>query len=92
MIIFSLLGKSAEDSCTLGDINLKPNFKIMMMGSLEEAIQDACSKPTGSEDVINDLDIEDEEIAIENAHVIIFFNSTFKTNTCEYIQTLDIRK
>lgn len=58
-----------------------------MMGSLEEAIQDACSKPTGSEDVINDLDIEDEEIAIENAHVILFIYFYLK-DTCEHIQTL----
>lgn len=40
------------------------------MGSLEEAIQGALTKPE-VEDVVNDLDIEEEEVDVENQEVII---------------------
>lgn len=43
----------------------------MMMGSLEEAIEGARTKPDVGDDVVNDLDIEDEEVDVENQEVSI---------------------
>jgi len=40
-----------------------------MMGSLEEDIQAVDVLPEDMPEVVNDLDIEDEEIAIENREV-----------------------
>ena len=65
-----ITGKVATDNCTLSDLNLKPNLKIMMMGSLEEAIEGARTKPDVGDEVINDLDIEEEEVDVENQEVI----------------------
>lgn len=65
-------GKPPSDDCLVTDLNLKPNFKIMMMGSLEKDIEDVSFKPPDVEDVVNDLDIPDEEIAIESADVCTF--------------------
>jgi len=59
-------GKPAGDDVELGSLALKPNFKIMMMGSLEETIKDTQTKPEDIPEVLNDFDIEEEEIAIEN--------------------------
>lgn len=42
------------------------------MGSLEEAIQGAQTKPDIADDVINDLDIEEEEVNVENQEVYFF--------------------
>ncbi|XP_041985205.1 ubiquitin-like domain-containing CTD phosphatase 1 [Aricia agestis] len=63
-------GKVAADNYTLSELNLKPNLKIMMMGSLEEAIEEARTKPE-VDDVVNDLDIEEEEVDIENQEVYL---------------------
>ncbi len=38
----------------------------MMMGSLEEDISTATTAPENQDDVINDLDLTEEEIALEN--------------------------
>ena len=38
----------------------------MMMGSLEEDISIATTAPENQDDVINDLDLTEEEIALEN--------------------------
>lgn len=43
----------------------------MMMGSLEEDIAEANTAPTDLPKVVNDLDIEDEEVAIENQAVYL---------------------
>lgn len=43
----------------------------MMMGSLEEDIAEANTAPTNLPDVVNDLDIEEEEVAIENQEVYL---------------------
>lgn len=43
----------------------------MMMGSLEEDIVEVNTTPENMPEVINDLDIEDEEIAIENQEVYL---------------------
>lgn len=41
----------------------------MMMGSLEEAIAGAQTKPDVGDEVVNDLDIEEEEVDVENQEV-----------------------
>lgn len=43
----------------------------MMMGSLEEDILEAATTPTNLPDVVNDLDIEEEEVAIENQEIYL---------------------
>lgn len=43
----------------------------MMMGSLEEDIVEANAVPTNLPEVVNDLDIEEEEVAIENQEVYL---------------------
>lgn len=55
----------------MSQLKLKANFKIMMMGSLEEDIVEVNTTPENMPEVINDLDIEDEEIAIENQEVYL---------------------
>ena len=47
-------------------LGLKAGFKIMMMGSLEEDITTATTAPENVDDVVNDLDLTEEEIALEN--------------------------
>ncbi|KAG5888578.1 hypothetical protein JTB14_029875 [Gonioctena quinquepunctata] len=64
-------GKVPDDECKLGQLKLKSNFKLMMMGSLEEDIADAKTAPTNLPDVVNDLDIEEDEVAIENQEVYL---------------------
>lgn len=64
-------GKVATDNYTLAELNLKPNLKIMMMGSLEEAIEGAMSKPDVGDEVVNDLDIEEEEMDVENQEIYL---------------------
>lgn len=60
------LGKAAEDAVKLSLLGLKPGFKIMMMGSLEEAITQVTTAPEDVGEVVNDLDITEEEVALEN--------------------------
>nr|XP_018911099.1 PREDICTED: ubiquitin-like domain-containing CTD phosphatase 1 [Bemisia tabaci] len=63
-------GKVPENDCLLSELKLKPGFKIMMMGSLEEDIADASSVPEDLPEVVDDFDIpEGEEIALENREV-----------------------
>jgi len=59
-------GKPADDSIELGSLSIKQNFKIMMMGSLEQAIKETETKPENIPEVVNDFDIEEEIIAIES--------------------------
>jgi len=59
-------GKAAEDALKLSTLGLKPGFKIMMMGSLEEDITVATTAPENADEVVNDLDLTEEEIALEN--------------------------
>jgi ubiquitin-like domain-containing CTD phosphatase 1 len=56
----------------LSTLKLKPGFKLMMMGSLEEDVL-AVARPSEEEmpEVVNDLDIEDEEVAIERKEVYL---------------------
>ncbi|XP_006011460.1 ubiquitin-like domain-containing CTD phosphatase 1 isoform X1 [Latimeria chalumnae] len=59
-------GKPAEDDLTLGALKLKPNTKIMMMGSREESLEDVLGPPPDNDDVINDFDIEEDVVEVEN--------------------------
>ena len=60
-------GRPASDETAISELNLKPNAKIMLMGSREEDIAQASEKPDGLPEVINDLDIPDEaEILVQN--------------------------
>ncbi|XP_063237171.1 ubiquitin-like domain-containing CTD phosphatase 1 [Bacillus rossius redtenbacheri] len=71
LLNLKLKGKPPDDDCLLSALKLKQGFKIMMMGSLEEDIADASSPPDDIPEVINDLDIEEEEIAIESKDVYL---------------------
>ncbi|KAJ8952778.1 hypothetical protein NQ318_008095 [Aromia moschata] len=66
-----LKGKVPDEECKLGQLKLKQNFKLMMMGSLEEDIVEANTAPLNLPEVVNDLDIEEEEVAIENQDVYL---------------------
>merc|ERR1740119_72735 len=55
-------GKAATDDMKIGNLGLKGNFKLMMMGSLEETIAETQSKPENLPEVINDFDIDEEEV------------------------------
>lgn len=59
-------GKPVDDNIQISVLNLKPGLKIMMMGSLEEAIQNVISTPQDLPEVVNDFDIEDDEVQTEN--------------------------
>uniref|UniRef100_A0A8C7QK85 Ubiquitin-like domain-containing CTD phosphatase 1 n=1 Tax=Oncorhynchus mykiss TaxID=8022 RepID=A0A8C7QK85_ONCMY len=59
-------GKPAEDQVKLGSLKLKPNTKIMMMGSREESLEDVLAPPPENDDVVNDFDIEEEVIEVQN--------------------------
>ncbi|XP_077052791.1 ubiquitin-like domain-containing CTD phosphatase 1 isoform X3 [Siphateles boraxobius] len=56
-------GKPADDEVKLGDLKLKPNTKIMMMGTREENV---LAPPPENDDVVNDFDIEEEVTEVEN--------------------------
>ncbi|XP_069693402.1 ubiquitin-like domain-containing CTD phosphatase 1 [Periplaneta americana] len=71
LLNLKLKGKTPEDECQLSALKLKQGFKVMMMGSLEEDIADASAPPEDIPDVVNDLDIEDEEVAIESREVYL---------------------
>ncbi|XP_018341876.1 PREDICTED: ubiquitin-like domain-containing CTD phosphatase 1 [Trachymyrmex septentrionalis] len=62
-------GKAAQDEDIIGKLNLKPGFKLMLMGSREEDIAEVSQAPEDVPDVINDLDIEEEEVEIEKAEI-----------------------
>merc|ERR1719516_227303 len=58
-------GKAATDSMELGELGLKQNFKLMMMGSLEETIAQTQTVPENLPEVLNDFE-EEEEVAIQD--------------------------
>ena len=45
------------------------NFKLMMMGSLEETIIETQKKPENLPEVINDLDIEEDDVAVQDKEI-----------------------
>ncbi|XP_060084442.1 ubiquitin-like domain-containing CTD phosphatase 1 [Ylistrum balloti] len=59
-------GKVPADDVVISELKLKPNTKIMMMGSREEELDKVKEPPPDLPEVINDFDIEEDEIAIEN--------------------------
>lgn len=71
LLNLKLKGKTPDDECRLSQLKLKENFKLMMMGSLEEHIAEVNVAPQNLPEVVNDLDIEDEEVAIENQEVYL---------------------
>ncbi|XP_018577705.1 ubiquitin-like domain-containing CTD phosphatase 1 [Anoplophora glabripennis] len=71
LLNLKLKGKMPDEECKLGQLKLKQNFKLMMMGSLEEDIEEVNTAPTDLPEVVNDLDIEEEEVAIENQEVYL---------------------
>lgn len=65
-------GKLAEDNLKLGNLELKPNFKLMMVGSTEADIEDACQKPEDLGEVLDDFDDnETEEETLENSAIYL---------------------
>lgn len=50
------IGKIAPDDLRLSALDLKANFKLMMVGSLEADIQDVCNAQFDTRDVIDDFD------------------------------------
>ena len=64
-------GPAASDDMKIGSLGLKDNFKLMMMGSLEETIAETSSKPDNLPEVINDFDIEEEEVALQDREIYL---------------------
>ncbi|KAM8703836.1 hypothetical protein ACLKA7_008463 [Drosophila subpalustris] len=65
-------GKPAADNIKLCALELKPNFKLMMVGSTEADIEDACSLPEDIGEVIDDFDdAEEREESVENSAVYL---------------------
>lgn len=60
-----------DEDCQLSHLNIKPGFKIMMMGSLEEDIEEASTPPEDLPEILDDFDIEEEEVAIENKEIYL---------------------
>ncbi|XP_053574752.1 ubiquitin-like domain-containing CTD phosphatase 1 isoform X2 [Bombina bombina] len=59
-------GKPADNHLKLGVLKLKPNTKIMMMGTREESLEEVMGPPPENDDVVNDFDIEEEVVEVEN--------------------------
>lgn len=60
-MVCAFSGKNADDDVKLGALELKQNFKLMMVGSLEVDIEDVCNANFSNNDVIDDFDDENEE-------------------------------
>lgn len=59
MFLFS--GKPATDELRLSALELKMNFKLMMVGSLEADIEDVCNVQFDNRDIIDDFDDENAD-------------------------------
>lgn len=65
-------GKLAQDNVKINSLELKPNFKVMMVGSTEADIEDACNRPEGLDEVIDDFDDpEEKEVSVENSAIFL---------------------
>ncbi|XP_041369475.1 ubiquitin-like domain-containing CTD phosphatase 1 [Gigantopelta aegis] len=63
---FKIKGNQLTDDLILSSLKLKPNSKIMLIGSTEDELAKVAEPPSDIPEVINDFDIEEEEIAIES--------------------------
>lgn len=73
MFLFVVIsGANAPDDLKLGLLELKLNYKLMMVGSLESDIKDVESRPLDSL-VVDDFEDTDEkkEISIHNSEVLL---------------------
>lgn len=61
-------GQALTNSTLLDDINYKQNTKIMMMGTVEQKIDDVNKKPENLPEVVDDFDIDrnEEEVHVQN--------------------------
>ncbi|KAK3705282.1 hypothetical protein QZH41_008173 [Actinostola sp. cb2023] len=61
-------GKPPDNDTKIRDLNLKPNAKIMMMGTREDKLADVIKPAVDliNNEVINDFDIEEDDIMVEN--------------------------
>lgn len=50
-----ILGSKPADDLKLGVIELKNNYKLMMVGSLEEDIENVSNRPQGKDEVVDDF-------------------------------------
>ncbi|BFF91984.1 ubiquitin-like domain-containing CTD phosphatase 1 [Drosophila madeirensis] len=65
-------GKTAPDNVKISALELKPNFKLMMVGSKEADIEDACRLPEDVGEVVDDFDdAEEREESVENSAVYL---------------------
>ncbi|KAL7638221.1 UNVERIFIED_CONTAM: hypothetical protein RMT77_010785 [Armadillidium vulgare] len=61
------MGKLPADDVKMSSLNLKPGMKIMLIGSLESAVEEAQTIPDDLPPVLNDLDIpEDKIVAVKD--------------------------
>lgn len=67
-------GKPAPDDIFIDSLELKPNFKLMMVGSLESDIADVSSgRPEDVPEVLNDFEDPDvDETPFENKEVSFY--------------------
>lgn len=54
-------GKAAADDLKLSALELKPNFKLMMVGSLEADIEGVANAQFDNRDIIDDFDDENND-------------------------------
>ncbi|XP_054730380.1 ubiquitin-like domain-containing CTD phosphatase 1 [Anastrepha obliqua] len=64
-------GKIAPDDTKICVLELKPNFKLMMIGSTEAAIESACQLPDDMAEVVDDFDVAEEENLVEKSPVYL---------------------
>lgn len=71
-VIPRIPGKTAADNVKISALELKPNFKLMMVGSTEADIEDAQSLPEDIGEVVDDFDdAEEREESVENSAVYL---------------------
>jgi ubiquitin-like domain-containing CTD phosphatase 1 len=59
-------GGAATNTTLLQDLSLKPNTKIMMMGTVEEKIEDVNKLPENMPEVLDDFDFGVNEVRLEH--------------------------
>lgn len=62
----------AADDLKLGLLELKSNYKLMMVGSLEADIKNVSNKPFDTNEVVDDFDDSDsdKDVPIQNTQVL----------------------